>query len=243
MRESVLISRMALVLVSVLAIVFTVQAQSNKATSGGTVRDPNDALVKGAKATVTNVATGDLREATSGDLGEFTVTNLEPGKYRVSVDAQGFQSVVLEEVTVETNARVPLNIKFASITGSTGTVTITAESAPLTESETSVRGDIITGKQVTDLPLAQRNFTLLAGLVPGVTRPQATNVGVLGGGNLSGPGAPNASTESTRFRESGGSVISANVPRVTNNNFTLDGVGNNESQFGQIGIFPPPDAI
>jgi hypothetical protein len=121
---------------------------------------------------------------------------------------------------------------------------VTADAAPLTESETSVRGDVITGKQVTDLPIPQRNFTLLAGLSPGVTRPAV--VGTLGGGggfSSTGEGTPGEGTESTRFRESGGSVLSANGQRVTNNNFTLDGIDNNESQFGQIGIFPSPDAI
>ena len=114
-------------------------------------------------------------------------------------------------------------------------------SAPVVESETSVRGDVITGRQVTDLPIPQRNFTLLAALSPGVTRP---NLGLLGGGGnfVAGGGGQN-NTESTRFRESGGSVLVINGARATNNNFTLDGVDNNESQFGQIAIYPNPDAI
>ncbi|MGH9956989.1 MAG: hypothetical protein ACREBC_07650, partial [Pyrinomonadaceae bacterium] len=97
-------------------------------------------------------------------------------------------------------------------------------------------------RQVTDLPIPQRNFTLLATLSPGVTRPF---VGVLGGGgNFEAGGNPvGTSTESTRFRESGGSVLVVNGARPTNNNFTLDGVDNNEGQFGQIGIYPPPDVI
>lgn len=219
-------------------------AQSNKGTIVGTVRDPNEALVTGAKVTMTNVATGEVRDATTGDEGTFTVPNLDPGKYKVSVDAAGFQTVVFEDITVETNARLPLDVKFASVAGTAGSVTVTAEGAPLVESETSVRGDLITGREVTDLPIPQRNFTLLAGLSPGVTRPAV--VGTLGGGggfSSTGEGTPGEGTESTRFRESGGSVLSANGQRVTNNNFTLDGVDNNESQFGQIGIFPSPDAI
>ncbi|HEX8136827.1 MAG TPA: TonB-dependent receptor [Pyrinomonadaceae bacterium] len=215
-------------------------AQSNKGTIVGTVADPNGALVSGARVTVINTGTGDTREAVSGDDGTFTVPNLDPGKYRVSVDAQGFQTMVFEEVTVETNARLPLDVKFTTVAGAGGTVTVTAEAAPLVETETSVRGDLITGRQVTELPISQRNFTLLAGLSPGVTRPA---VGGLGGGGNFESGGPQKGTESTRFRESGGSVISANGARVTNNNFSLDGIDNNESQFGQIAIFPNPDAI
>ena len=215
-------------------------AQNNKGTIVGTVTDPNGALVNGASITVTNNATGETRSARSNEDGTYTVPNLEPGNYRVSVEATGFQTTVFEDVTVETNARLPLDVNFTTVAGAGGTVTVSAEAAPLVESETSVRGDIITGRQVTELPISQRNFTLLAGLSPGVTRPA---VGTLGGGGNFESGGPSRGTESTRFRESGGSVISANGARVTNNNFSLDGVDNNESQFGQIAIFPNPDAI
>ena len=236
------IARIVSLLIASFALSALAMAQSNKGTIVGTVKDPNDALVTGAKVTVTNNATGDTHEAESGGEGTYTVTNLDPGKYRVNVVATGFQPVLFEVVTVETNARVPLDVKL-SLEGATGvTVTVTTEGAPLTESETSVRGDLITGRQVTDLPMPQRNFTLLATLSPGVTRP---TVGVLGGGgNFESGGNPTGtSTESTRFRESGGSVLVVNGARPTNNNFTLDGTDNNEGQFGQIGIYPPPDAI
>jgi len=224
----------------ILAMGISALAQSNKGTVVGTVKDPNDALVTTAKVTVLNTATGESREATTGDDGTYVVSNLEPGKYNVTVEAAGFQTVEFKDVSVETNARLPLDVKF-TVAGGAGSVTVTAESAPLVESETSVRGDLITGRQVTDLPIPQRNFTLLATLSPGVTRPA---VGVLGGGgNFEGGSPVGNSTEGTRFRESGGSVLVVNGARPTNNNFTLDGVDNNEGQFGQIGIYPPPDTI
>ena len=230
-------------LVAFLILIFAVSAlaQNNKGAIVGTVKDPNDALVAKAQVKVTSVKTGEVRTTDTSDDGTFTVTNLEPGPYTVTVEASGFQAVTIEAVQVETNARQPLDVKFASVASSSASVTITAESAPLVESETSVRGDLITGRQVTDLPIPQRNFTLLAGLSPGVTRP---NLGLLGGGGnfVNGGGGQN-NTESTRFRESGGSVLVVNGARATNNNFTLDGVDNNESQFGQIAIYPQPDAI
>ncbi|HEV7473068.1 MAG TPA: TonB-dependent receptor [Pyrinomonadaceae bacterium] len=226
----------------ILAMCVSALAQSNKGTVVGTVKDPADALVTTAKVTVLNLATNESREVTTGTDGTYVVSNLEPGRYKVTVESAGFQTVIFEDVVVETNARLPLDVKFATITGGAGTVTITAENAPLTESETSVRGDVITGKQVTDLPIAQRNFTLLATLSPGVTRPFVGVIG--GGGNFESGGNPvGTSTESTRFRESGGSVLVVNGARPTNNNFTLDGTDNNEGQFGQIGIYPPPDAV
>jgi hypothetical protein len=232
-----------LLLTALLIITATANAfaQSNKGSIVGTVRDPNEALVANAKIKVTSVQTGEVRETETSDEGTFTVTNLQPGVYDVTIEASGFQPVIFKALHVETNARLPLDVRFGELSAATSTVTITADSAPLVESETSVRGDIITGRQVTDLPIPQRNFVLLAGLSPGVTRP---NLGLLGGGGnfVAGGGGQN-NTESTRFRESGGSVLVINGARATNNNFRLDGVDNNESQFGQIAIYPQPDAI
>ena len=219
-------------------------AQNNKGSIIGTVRDQNDAVVPNAKVVVTSNSTRETREVTSNDGGDFAVTNLDPGVYQLSVESSGFKKIVFSKVTVETNSRVPVNAKFTELAGvGENVVTVEAEGGSLLESETSVRGDIISGREVVDLPIPQRNFTLLAGLSPGVTRPSGGSVGVIGGSNRVDSGAGNPSTESTRFRESGGSVISANGARVTQNNFSLDGVDNNESQFGQIAVYPNPDAI
>src|ERR1041384_3448360 len=230
-------------LLAFLTFIFAITAfaQNNKGAIVGTVKDPNDALVAKAQVKVTSVKTGEVREAETGDDGTFAVTSLEPGNYNVTVEASGFQAVTVEAVQVETNSRLPLDVKFANVAASSSSVTVSAEAAPLVESETSVRGDLITGRQVTDLPLPQRNFTLLAALSPGVTRP---NLGLLGGGGnfVAGGGGQN-NTEATRFRESGGSVLVVNGARATNNNFTLDGVDNNEGQFAQIAIYPQPDAV
>jgi hypothetical protein len=235
-------SKCVAALLFVAAFAFPTFAQTNKATITGTITDPNGAVVKDATVTATNVATGETRTATTSDDGTYSIPALDPGEYRVRIEGAGFQPATVESVRLETNARQPVDAQLT--VGSVGgdTVIVTAE-APLVESETSVRGDVITGRQVVDLPIPQRNFTLLASLSPGVTRPVSGVVG--GGGQFSGTpeGVSQASTESTRFRESGGSVISANGARVTNNNFTLDGVDNNESQFGQIGIYPNPDAV
>jgi hypothetical protein len=237
---STLLSSLGSIVLLVVAFTLPALAQNNKGTIVGTITDPNGALINDAAITVTNNATGETRDAKSNADGTYTVPNLEPGNYSVTVTAAGFENMLFENITVETNARLPLDVHFTTVAGAGGTVTVSAEAAPLVESESSVRGDIITGRQLTELPIPQRNFTLLAGLSPGVNRPA---VGGLGGGGNFESGGPQRGTESTRFRESGGSVISANGARVTNNNFSLDGVDNNESQFGQIAIFPNPDAV
>ena len=235
------VSPIRMVLLSLLLIVGVssgAMGQTSKATVTGVVVDSAGAVVKGAKVTVVNLGTKAERDTITSDDGAYFIPSLDPGEYKVSVEASGFKSAVREKVTLQTNDRLGLDFTL-EIGVATEAITITSE-APLVETESSVRGDVITGRQVTDLPLAQRNFTLLAGITPGVTRPV---VGILGGGGNFASGGPGNSTESTRFRESGGSVIAANGARVTNNNFTLDGIDNNETQFGQIAIFPDNDAI
>src|SRR5215213_6688215 len=72
-------------------------AQSNKGTVTGTVTDPNGAVVKDAKVTVTNVATGDSRDATTSDDGTYTIPALDPGTYRLLIEATGFQNTTVEQ--------------------------------------------------------------------------------------------------------------------------------------------------
>jgi hypothetical protein len=216
-------------------------AQTNKGTVKGTVTDQNGGIVQNAAVTITNVNTNAERTVSTGDDGTYEFPLLDPGTYRMAVKAPTFSDVTRDKITVQTASTQVLDIAMtAGQVG--GTVTITA-APPLVESETSDMGSVITGKQVTDLPIPQRNFTLLATLSPGVSRPFVGVIG--GGGNFEGGGSNpvGTSTESTRFRESGGSVLVVNGARPTNNNFTLDGTDNNEGQFGQIGIYPPPDAI
>ena len=228
-------------------------AQTNKADIVGTVTDSNGAAVQGATITIAKVDTNATRSVTSGDSGEYKAPSLDIGTYKITVTKQGYQTVTQENVVLQTNDRLRIDLTLPPGTVS-GEVTITA-APPLVETESSDRGSVISGREVTELPLSGRNFTELATLTPGVIR--ANTVG-LGGGpearsfnngdpraGSGGPGSsnPNGSSESSRFNRSGGAAISANGQRATNNNFSLDGVDNNEPQFGTIGTFPNPDAI
>src|SRR5690349_16118184 len=111
-------------------------AQSNSGSIIGTVKDPNDAVVPNAKVTITNNANGETRETTSSESGEFAVANLDAGNYKVTITASGLKTLVLASVTVETNSRVPVDAKFTEVGGvGDNVVTITADSAPVVESE------------------------------------------------------------------------------------------------------------
>ncbi|HYG80487.1 MAG TPA: carboxypeptidase-like regulatory domain-containing protein, partial [Pyrinomonadaceae bacterium] len=228
--------------------------QTNKGTIKGTVTDPNGGVVQNATVRVVNTGTNAERTVTTSDEGTYEAPLLDPGEYRVIVDAPTFSTATQENVVVQTASTQVVDIVL-TVGGVGGTVTVTA--APtLVESETSERGGVVTGREVTELPLSGRNFTLLATLTPGVAR--ASNAGFGGAGpdarqfnngdpraGSGGPGASNAQgdTPTARFARSGAGTLTVNGQRPTNNNFSLDGVDNNEPQFGTIGVFPNPDAI
>lgn len=229
-------------------------AQTNKADIVGTITDSNGAVVTGATVKVTKVDTGATREVKSGDSGEYQAPSLEIGTYKVTVTKQGFQTVTQDNIVLQTNDRLRIDLTLTP-GDVTGVVTVTA-AAPLVESESSDRGTVINGREVTELPLSGRNFTQLATLTPGVAASGNTGFGGTGPdarqfnngdprAGSGGPGASNSqgSTENSRFARSGSGALTVNGQRSTNNNFSLDGVDNNEPQFGTIGVFPNPDAI
>lgn len=247
------LSRVLSLTLLLLSVSIGAAAQSNKGAIKGTVTDQNKGVVQNATVTATNTETSAERTVNAGDDGTYEILLLDPGTYKIVVKASNFAETVQENVAVQTASTAVVDVSLSP--ASVGAV-VTVEAAPsLVQSETSDRGAVISGRQVTELPLSGRNFTQLATLTPGVAR--ANNVGLGGGpearafnngdpraGN-GGPGGSNenGSSESSRFNRSGGAAISANGQRATNNNFSLDGVDNNEPQFGTIGTFPNPDAI
>ncbi len=231
----------------------TFLAQTHRGTIKGTVTDQNGGIVQNANVTIVNTGTNAERTVNTGEDGTYEVALLEPGRYKLTVKATSFSDTVRDDIVVRTASTEVVDFVLgAAAVG--GVVNVTAE-ATLVQSETSDRGSVISGREVTELPLSGRNFTQLATLAPGVIR--SNNVGLGGGPEArafnngdprSGSGGPgssneNGSSESSRFNRSGGANISANGQRPTNNNFSLDGVDNNEPQFGTIGVFPNPDSI
>src|SRR5260370_16198997 len=74
---------------------FPAAAQVTTAAVSGHVSDPKDLAVANAKVVVTNKETGLSRETTTSDLGDFSISLLPPGSYKVTITAAGFFTSVL----------------------------------------------------------------------------------------------------------------------------------------------------
>lgn len=183
--------------------IFTLSGQQ-VATSNltGTVKDPNGALVAGAKVSVKNKDTGVSREASSNDQGVFVITNLAAGPYSVKVEATGFAEKNVPSVDLEIGQTTTLDVPVAlSVEAS---VTLDERfNYELVDTTNSVVDGVIRDFEVQHLPLNGRNFLELALLIPGNSPapnfdPTKTNTvvissaGQLGrGGNVTVDGADN----------------------------------------------------
>jgi outer membrane receptor protein involved in Fe transport len=223
--------------------------QNDRGSITGRVTDPSGAIVAGASVKVINTGTGSTFEATTDADGHYgTPEILQVGTYRVEVSHAGFKTTTSADLDLRIGDVREVNLTL-TVGQAQERVTVTTE-APIIETETSSNGDVIEGRQVTELPLRDRNFTSLALLTPGVDRAfgaVVTDSFVFNQGdpNAGGNGISDSrgDTPASRFGRSGGSAITANGLRTGNNNFTLDGVDDNEPIFGEIGVFPNPDAI
>jgi len=156
----------------------------------GTIYDQQHAGIPGVTITVTNLATNITRNTISDGEGNYVVTPLNPGMYKVTAALQGFQTTVRDdiELTVGQALRVELTM---SVGGVSTEVQVTAET-PLLNTESATLSQVITNEQIVDLPLNGRGFFELARLTPGTVllpptgnvqtvRPEAVNGNVVGG--------------------------------------------------------------
>src|SRR3954471_15107947 len=90
------------ILVALLTVALTGAATAQERFGGlaGVVTDTSQAPVPGATITATNKQTGTTRTAVSGADGTYRISDLDPGRYTVTVELQGFQKVQADDVLV-----------------------------------------------------------------------------------------------------------------------------------------------
>ncbi len=141
--------------------------QTATAAVNGTVTDQTGAVLADAVVRLTNHATQIQTQTTSNSSGFFIFIGVQPGKYSLKVEKQGFKSVDIADLQLGVNQTASQNVQLA-----VGTVTEIVEVttlAPLVDSSTTELGTVIEQRVVNDLPLNGRNFTQLLTLTPGVT--------------------------------------------------------------------------
>lgn len=138
-------------------------AQSATATLSGTVADPQDAMVVGARITISDPGRGWKRSTVSSDNGTFAFTQLNPSKYELTVESDNFRSARFEIVLNANDQRVlPVTLQV----GGRDSITVTSE-APLIRVNPAV-ATTVERAFIENQPLNGRSFQTLINLSPGV---------------------------------------------------------------------------
>jgi hypothetical protein len=191
------------------------------ATLLGTVTDSSSAVVTDAQVTVTESQTGVRRRLATNTEGIYTQPYIPPGIYSIEVEKPGFKKAARGNIQVQVASTV--RVDFLLEPGMvTETVEVRAES-PLLQTDRSDMNRTITSQAVRELPVANRSFQALVGLLPGVTPPVA---------NFTALEDP----QRTTFYQANGQGNSAN-------NVQVDGVDNNNPTLGLTIYIPPAESL
>lgn len=193
-------------------------AQGAAGTIVGRALDPSGASIVKASVTVRNLGTNETRAATTGVDGQYSVPLLPPGTYEVTVTAPGFSKSETQNITLLVDQTVRVDARMA-VGQSTEVVEVTS-AAPVVQTDSSSLGGVIDQRNVSTLPLNQRNFVSFTYLVPGVQIPAEGSI------------------DSTQ-----GLALSVNGSRETANNFLIDGIDDNDLVINQYSAIPSLDAV
>lgn len=160
----------------VLGCVAISAAQVNTASLSGTVTDPQGLGVRGAKITLTNAGTGAVRVAVSDDEGRYNLVGLPPGQYKMSVDSGASFAVYQNDSLVVTVGESAILNPQLQLRGQLQSVEVTAETA-LVETSKSDVSSTIDSRQITNLPINERNYINFTLLNPQAARDDTPSIG------------------------------------------------------------------
>src|SRR5215831_16255335 len=197
-------------------------AQDPTGAIEGAVSDKTAAVVSKAHVVVRNIETGFSRDTTSGKDGFYRISALPVGTYSVTVEAPQFAKFEPPSIQVNVNqaARVDVQLALGNVAES---LTVTGH-VQLVESSTNALGNVVTGREILDLPLNGRNFTQLGLLQTGVA-PLTAGVATAGGS----------------LRQ--GQAYAVNGMRPEQNVYLVDGAQNINRMDGGYALKLPVDAV
>ncbi len=182
-------------------------AQEITGTINGTVKDANGAAVGGATVTITDAEKKAIaRTVVTGDDGFFSAPNLTSAYYDISVEARNFKKHVETKVKLNVGERRTVDVSLEA--GNIAEV-VTVEATPLAvQLNTPTASTVISGDQVRELSLNNRNWVQLVALAPGVSNDLADQVYV---------GTTNPAGQANTIN------ISVNGARSAQNTYRVDG--------------------
>ena len=188
---------------TLLSLSVSALAQSTAGRILGTLTDQSGAAVAGATVVVTDTQRGTSRTTTTDDSGSYAVPDLQPGTYKIHVQAKGFKSIDRPTVQIEVASDVRVN--FGLVPGNVTEIVTVLEETPLVNTTSTTLGGTLSNKEINDLPLNGRNYENLLQLRPGVIR----------------------------YPGGGFSTTSSNGLRAEDNAYLVEGLFNSEPYSGQ----------
>src|SRR5262245_2486357 len=213
--------KVAAAAVGALLLTTPLRAQVATGTILGNIKDGQGAAVPGATATATHLGTQFSRSATTDASGQYTLTLLPVGKYRLEVTLSGFKNFSQTGIVLEVgrNARVDATLEV----GGVSEVISIVSDAPLVETRSASLSLPVGQNEALTLPLVNRDLYSLLSLTGGVSSNDASN-------SLGGPEQLTTINGSSRAQV--GSV-----------NFQLDGGNNTAGLRGTGNPAPNPEAV
>src|SRR5271163_3508266 len=198
----------------------------------GTVKDPSGRVVSTADVTVRETGTGVSFKTHTDSKGHYTFPVLPVGHYELNVQASGFTAYERKDIVLDTNAALTLDAPL-QVGGGSQTVSVNDNTLHVDTTSTQL-GQVITGRQMTAVPLDGRSYTDLLSLQPGVapaTTITSSTVQDVGATVLNPSGTLNPGT------------ISVNGQREFANYFSVNGSDVEEDVNAGTAIVPNLDAI
>src|SRR5712691_2477405 len=208
-----------------LMLAATASGQSDRGAIVGTVTDPNGAVVTDAKVTVTNLDSGEVREAKTSGEGAYNVPELKAAPYKISVEATGFKTATIDRVQVGVQVTRRADVKLEL--GAVGEIVTVASDAPVLQTDSPVQQLNITERQVRELPL-------VVSAESGGRSPLAF---IFLDSSVTSNGATSNGTNATNFRINGSQGLGQDI--------LIDGAGTRRGENGTFfsEVAPGPNAF
>ncbi len=204
----------AFCVIGILLLAKIALAQTSSGEISGRVIDSSDAVVAEAQVTLTNQTTGDVRETRTDRFGNFLFPALQPGEFRVTVKAPGFQGMEKRDLKLSASDRLAAGDFKLAVGGITEEVSITAEATPI-QTESASRSAVLDSKQISTLMTIGRDPLSLLRTLPGI----------VGAGDSNGRDDAGDGLGGSQLGTSGPGVI--NGVRGGSNAVSVDGISGN----------------